>query len=79
MRYKDRERVSLLLQLVVSVFVLPLLTSIPIIAIIAYLHAEWWHVIPVMHYSTAYWGQVILAAISTPIVVLGIWVRAVIS
>ena len=74
MRYRTRERWSLTLQVLTAVFVLPLVTSLPIIALIAYLHSQWWQVIPVMGYSTAYWGQAMLAAIGVPVFLLSHWI-----
>lgn len=79
MRYKTRDRLSSTLRLLVAVFVLPLLTSIPIIAAIAYLHSQWWQAIPVMNYSTAYWGQVILTVLGAPILLMSLWIKGVIS
>lgn len=79
MRYKTRDGLPLTLQVALGIFIAPLLTSFLIIAMIAYLHDEWWHVIPVMNYSTAYWGQVLMGALAYPIVYLLAKIRKVIS
>lgn len=59
MRYKTRRRLEGACLASALVFVIPLITAIPLVASIALLHHQWWSAIPLMQYWPAYWWGVI--------------------